>query len=84
MPTQGRISAVRRTTARSRVGFAGAPRAALASSGEFKSRSRVRLILDDATTVAGIAFIDGSIWVSNINRDRVDMPEGSIVKIDVQ
>ena len=33
---------------------------------------------------AGIAFIDGSIWVSNINRDRVDMPEGSIVKIDVQ
>ena len=33
---------------------------------------------------AGIAFIDGSIWVSNINRDRVDMPEGSIVKLDIR
>ena len=33
---------------------------------------------------AGIAFIDGLIWVSNINRDRADMPDGSIVKIEVR
>ena len=32
---------------------------------------------------AGILFVDGSIWVSNINRDRVDMPEGSIIRLNV-
>ena len=33
---------------------------------------------------AGIAFVDGSIWISNINRDRVDLPEGAIVRIDIK
>lgn len=33
---------------------------------------------------AGISFIDGSIWILNINRDRGDLPDGSIIKIDVQ
>ena len=44
----------------------------------------VHLLASGFLRPAGIAFVDGSIWVSNINRDRVDMPEGSIVKIEVR
>lgn len=45
---------------------------------------RAHLVASGFLRQAGIAFIDGSIWVSNINRDRVDMPDGSIVKIEVR
>lgn len=42
----------------------------------------VHLVASGFVRPAGISFIDGSIWVSNINRDRPDLPDGSIVRID--
>lgn len=45
---------------------------------------QAHLVASGFVRPAGIAFVNGAIWVSNINRDRVDMPEGSIVRLEVK
>ena len=44
----------------------------------------VHLVASGFLRPAGVSFIDGSIWVSNLNRDVPELPEGSIVRIDIR
>ena len=44
----------------------------------------VLLVASGFLRPAGVSFIDGSIWVSNLNRDVPELPEGSIVRIDIR